>query len=195
MNQVKLVLVLLIVGIGCLAFGVYVYLHPKSTPILNQTEARTEEPKPKQPPKILKLEMLRFRSYSWDEYGPGYDEGNPQHLYMRATGSITYNVAIAQTIMIGNEAEVSGKLSSELNNTTSSDIAFSSDITLLVNGKEQSTQNVIPDDGKGVFYSWKVPVGAFIPNKVNEITFLVKKTAFYKNGIVFYSPIQVKFEE
>lgn len=195
MTQIKLVLALLFVGIGCLSFGIYVYLQTKTTPILNQTEAKAEQPQPKPPPKILKVEMLRFRSVGWNEYGPAYNEGDSPHLFMRATGSIVYNVAISQTIMIGNEAEVSAKLSSELKNTTSTDIAFSSDVTLFVNGKEQSTQNVMPDDSSGAFYRWKVPVSVFIPNKVNEITFMVNKNAFYKNGIVFYSPIQVKFEE
>ena len=138
--------------------------------------------------------MLPWAKGRFDIEGPDEDSKHtPNHVYMRRVGYITYTLPIGKSLLHANEAEISARLSSELQATTSNDIVFSSDITLLVNEFEQTTQNVIPDDAHGKPYTWKVSTTAFKPDVVNEITFRVKKDTFYKNGLCIYSPIQVRF--
>jgi hypothetical protein len=184
MNR-KLTILILLVGLAILGIGVYPYIKPQ--------EQFVEAHRP-QPDKYRSIQIPKgnYSKAKWDNYGPGFD--GESHIWMSRAGSISYTLAIGKTLLIGDVVEVSVKTSSELRDK-STDMTFSSDVTLFVNGVEQSTLNVIPDNGVGQDQTWKVPKDVFKPDEQNEITFVVKKEAFYKNGICFYSPIELKFKQ
>lgn len=147
------------------------------------------------PTRALSIPMMGWKAATWNEYGPAIDSvQNGDYVFARAVGSISYNFAVGASVLTGSQAEISAKVSSELNHTTSTDLVFSSDVTVLVNGIEQSTQNIVPDDTIGKLCTWRVSVAAFKPDTVNELTFSVKKEAFYKNGLCIYGPIEIRFD-
>lgn len=188
-----LIVILLLVGLAILGIGIYPYIKPSI-----QTPGHTVEAQPEQAKsKSIFIGKERYIRAKWDKaYGHDADDiRNAKEVWMSRAGSITYNAPVGQTLLTGDTVEISAKVSSELENVTSNDVAFSSDVTLFINGVEQSTKNVIPDNGIGEVCTWKVPSSAFKRNEVNEVTFAVKANAFYKNGIVFYSPIELKFKQ
>lgn len=182
MTPRRIMLSVLLAGLVALGIGVYPYIkYFKIDP------AR----------KLLSIPFTPWFEANWDEYGPGLElnvNRNPSYIWMRKAGYITYTVAVGKTVLQGKEAILTAKLSSELEKITSNDIDFSSDVTLYVNDNEIATQNVIPDNGVGIDYIWRVPSTAFLGNEINKITFRVKQDAFYKNGLCIYGPIQIRFE-
>ena len=172
---------LLIVGLVCIGIGFYQLF---SKGVLHNAE------------QIVFVPFTEPASAAWDEYGPGYDGpslSQATQFWMRKTGIITYSVPIGNTLLQGDNIEISVTLSSELEKTTSSNILFSSDVILIVNGVEQPPRNVIPDDAQGKRYTWNVLSKLFMPNQQNSIAFAVKNNAFYKNGLCIYSPIELRF--
>ena len=184
MNK-KVPYAILIVGLCSLGLGIYSYIRPSNSQAT--LEAKTD------PIKILTIPLFPHSSTKWDEYGPGEETAPPAHIYARAVGSISFTIAIPEAIKVSKDAELTARLSSELKMTKSNDKAFSSDITLLVNDNEYETKNVIPDNISGAIYTWKIPSSAFVGDKINTITFMVKPNASYKNGLAIYGPMELKF--
>ena len=141
-------------------------------------------------PGVISVPFRNYAGSSWDEYGVGVDEarnGGNAHIWMRASGIITYHVKLTQP---RNDLTVTVRLSSELKDTTHSSPSFSSDVTLVVNDKAQGIRNVISDDGIGRDYQWLIPKNS-LRDGINLITFRVGDGE-YKNGIAIYSPIRLR---
>jgi hypothetical protein len=136
----------------------------------------------------------KWSDASWNEYNPNVDPswpGHPGHVFMRAKGTISYVFIVNQAG--GRRATVSARLSSELlrvgPDNPATDSAYASDVTLLVNGLEQDTKRVIPDNGIGTEYVWTIPISA-LKSGENKISFMVKNNKL-ANGLCIYSPIQI----
>jgi hypothetical protein len=180
--------------LGAFLFAFAVFSYVNRTP--QKKEESTLQPEPS---RTLFITMDKWSHSFWDKqqaelslHRPA-DSQHPDHVYMSNVGSISYNVAVGPSLLDSKEAHVTAKLSSELPNTTSDDLAFSTDITLLVNGQDQGTKNVLPDNGFGYIYSWSVSPRAFKGGEINEITFMVRNNAYYKRGLCIYGSIQVAF--
>ncbi|MDQ3816089.1 MAG: hypothetical protein M3362_00175 [Acidobacteriota bacterium] len=105
---------------------------------------------------------------------------------MRATGTITYQINLPE---VQGTADVSAQLSSELQKETSTDPKNSTDVSLVLNGRGQGVQRVVPDNEVGTTYHWTVPGDVFKAGN-NTLTFEVKKGQ-YANGLCIYGPIQI----
>jgi hypothetical protein len=136
----------------------------------------------------------KWSDASWNEYNPNVDPSwpsHPGHAFMRAKGTISYVFIVNQ--IGGGRATISAKLSSELlkvgPDNPVTDSAYASDVTLLVNGIEQDTKRVIPDNGIGMEYVWTISISALRSGE-NKISFMVKNNNL-ANGLCIYSPIQI----
>ncbi len=200
MNVKTLLAILIGIGLVLIALGVYIALKPVPIPP-NQNTPTSQATPPTQSisptgQSYRQSIALPYRNYSasdWDEYGVGFDP-DPRYIciYMRKVGYITYTFPLTE--IKASTMIVSTRLSSELRNTTSSESQFSSDVTLSVNGVEQQTQNVMPDDVVGQDYTWQVSTNLLKPNADNSITLSVKRGARNQNGIAIYSPIQITIQ-
>jgi hypothetical protein len=160
-------------------------LSANSSPSINSVASK---------PINISIPYDKWSDASWNEYNPNVDpswSGHAGHAFMRAKGTISYVFTIGR--VEGGRATVSAKLSSELlkvgPNNPVVDSAYASDVTLLVNGIEQDTKRVIPDNGIGIDYMWTIPVSVLRSGE-NKISFMVKNNNL-ANGLCIYSPIQI----
>jgi hypothetical protein len=127
--------------------------------------------------------------------GPVREHQNPQipSVWMSGVGEINYQFTSKST-----DCSISVLLSSELlpEQERSNDPNLTSDVTLLVNGKEppDATKNVVKDTGStSSRYIWSVPKN-LITEGTNKISFAVKENAQHPNGITFFGPITVELK-
>ena len=116
----------------------------------------------------------------WDSTGPGV---SGDHAWGGQSGRFTYHFDLPPRIVESGTLEVSARLSSEYPGFAP-DNQFS-DVTLVVNGREYETHRVIPDDGRGRYYVWKVEARDMGIGR-NTLAFVVKADAAYANGIAIY---------
>jgi hypothetical protein len=192
----KLILALLAIGILCVGVGIYSLIPPtQQEPIIQSAQARSQpNSEPVKPKPILKSISIPFTSFTyaiWDEYRgfDGRDFDNALYIWMRATGYIVYELHLPD--LQGDQVTLTVQLSSELNKRTSNDQDYSSDVTLVINGKAQGMKNVIPDNLIGEEYTWSFPSNAFRVGK-NDIRLQVGQYQ-HKNGLCIYSPIKIEF--
>lgn len=152
--------------------------------------------------KVFTIEPTEPSFSSWDKYGPGSNpcRAGGYELWARSTGYNKYGFdnQVRQPIK---ELQISACLSSEFSPLAPdpNDVTYSSDVTLVVNDVEIDTKRVIPDNGYGEVYSWKVTSPELLKRIAlrygsNYISFQVKKNAEYRNGMVIYSRVPIKIE-
>lgn len=192
-----LVPLLLIVGLACLAVGIYliVYQNNQSSATPNSSNSSIVQSSSSS---SITIPLNSYSAAEWDEYGVGTDNpSNPLNVYMRSSGYVAYPFTVSN--VAGGNASVSVKLSSELGlkleGTVNGNPQYSSDVTLYINDREQATQNIMADDKVGRLYTWTVPTSSFKENQSNSLTFRIKKTAQHRNGITIHSPITIQFQE
>jgi hypothetical protein len=110
-------------------------------------------------------------------------------IAMYKTGYITYQVPIGQSVIDGYKMRVFSVMCSNLHGSASQNLLFSSDVTLLMNGKEQGVQNVTSSPDRRF---WDVDPAA-LKDGTNELTFAVKPDARYQNGLILCSQIEIRF--
>jgi hypothetical protein len=140
---------------------------------------------------VYSVQSSMYTDASWSEYGPHIEGSDPEHpskVRMRSNGWITYRFDLSG--VSGSVALVTARLSSELKNRISLNPTDGSDVVLLVNGEEQPSISVVPDDDKGRDYTWVVPISLF-QQETTKVGFQIKggKT----NGLTIYSSIQLRF--
>jgi hypothetical protein len=125
----------------------------------------------------------------WDKLGPFY-EGDPvaergathTHAWGANFGSFVYTFSWPAGTWIS--ANISARLSSE-HPWYSSPPNYFSDVALVINGWAYPSKRVIPDNGSGRVYIWPVMPGSLQEGR-NELKFVVKKNAAYRNGLCIY---------
>ncbi len=128
-------------------------------------------------------------SSQWDKVGPFY-EGSPDtwrgakhtHAWGANIGAFIYECSLPTGPWLS--ARLSARLSSEYPWFSAPPNHFS-DITLVVNGTAYPATRVIPDDGSGHIYDWSLNPRDLVGGR-NEIAFVVKKSATYRNGLCIY---------
>ena len=126
----------------------------------------------------------------WDRLGPTYEE-NPAianlgathtHAYGNDTGAFAYRFSLPSAA--GRGAEVTARLSSNFPYYSAPSDGFS-DVTLVINGSSTSLQRVIPDNGTGANYTWRIDPH-LLRTGVNTLGFAVRSDATYRNGLCIY---------
>lgn len=160
-----------------------------------QPSAKVEKPKVIESPEFLvpkkiTIPVLSYVDGDWDEYGVGwnYARESSDEIWGRKVGYISYAFRLDKV----GDYVLSVRLSSELENTTSSYKRDSSDVTLVVNGIDIGTKNVIADDASGRVYSWQIPVSCLKVGE-NTISFVVNENG-YRNGLVIYTRYPIRLE-
>jgi hypothetical protein len=137
----------------------------------------------------VSLAVENFEKPGFERFGFWDQSGNYEHAYGGDhSGSFTYRFT-------GSEAqpkalEIKARLSAESNTQGQKD--ETSEVTLLINGIRVGKQTVVPDNGVGRFYVWRVTDPAMIrnmrlmPGSSNELRFLVDQKAGKKNGLCIY---------
>ena len=126
----------------------------------------------------------------WDRLGPFYEgdpdmeRGTPTHTHVWGAnfGAHAYDFALPEGAWIN--AMVSARLSSE-HPWYSSPLNHFSDATLVLNGRDYPSKRVIPDNGSGRFYTWRINPHDLRQGS-NVLKLGVKKNATYRNGLCIY---------
>jgi hypothetical protein len=125
----------------------------------------------------------------WDKLGPFY-EGNPDskrgarhtHAWGANIGSFVYSFSLPSGPWIS--ARLSARLSSEYAWFSAPPNHFS-DVAVEINGAMHPARRVIPDNGTGRIYAWSLdPV--HLQEGRNELGFVIKAGAPYRNGLCIY---------
>lgn len=171
----KVIGALVIIGIAIVGIGIYLILRP--SPTESQVKSNT-----------ISIPFTSYTGHQWDVRGATIEMKNSAgvNVWMANTGFIRYSVDLPEA----KNGTVSVLMSSELlpEEELSTDI-LTSDVTLVVNGKESGTQNVTKDTGmNNQRYIWN----ASFQKGQNSIEFQVKKDARNRHGITIWSPIEIK---
>jgi len=128
---------------------------------------------------------------SWNLYGPFYEAKNDlysrygvahAHSYGQSTGRFVYYVDIGS--FEGARAELKARLSADAVGYSDPDNKYS-DITLTVNDTPLSVRRVMPDDGRGGYYTWQFDA-KLLRHGQNTIEFIVEQNAQFPNGLCIY---------
>lgn len=168
----KVLGMLVIIGIALVGIGLYLILRP------NESQQASS----------LTIPFTSYVSNQWDNRGATVEMKNssPVNVWMANTGFIRYSIDLPEaktgtvSVMMCSELTIAEEQSTE---------NLTSDVTLVVNGKEQGTQNITKDTGQNSQrYTWN----ASFQKGQNSIEFQVKKDAKNAHGITIWSPIEVK---
>ncbi|HET9238081.1 MAG TPA: hypothetical protein VFO10_12555 [Oligoflexus sp.] len=137
----------------------------------------------------VSLAVEHFEKPGFDRYGFWDQSGNYEHAYGGdQDGSFSYR--FTGTEMMPRTLEIKARLSAESQSQGKAD--ETSDVTLLINGTEVGRQTVVPDNGVGRFYVWRLKDPARIrklrltPDATNELRFVVDPQAKKKHGLCIY---------
>lgn len=137
----------------------------------------------------LLLQVEDYETSSFERYGYWDGSGEFEHAYGGdSQGSFSY-VFRGPSQPLKNLA-VQVRLSAE--SSTQGKPDETSDVELLINGHSLGQQTVMADDGKGRIYSWKLADSSkvralrIVPERANELRFVVGAKARHKNGICIY---------
>jgi len=138
--------------------------------------------------KIL-LQVEDYDHSTFDRSGFWDGSGDFEHTYGGdSSGSFSYPFKVPLVSMANLEVRV--RLSAE--SSTQGKPEERSDVELLINGHSMGIQTVIPDDGQGRVYSWKLAGQNKLKQlqidseKTNVLRFVVNKNAKNKHGLCIY---------
>jgi hypothetical protein len=137
----------------------------------------------------VSVAVENFEKPGFDRFGFWDQSGTYEHAYGGdRSGSFTYRFTGSESLP--QVLEIRARLSAESNTQGQKD--ETSEVTLLINGVGVGQQTVVPDNGVGRFYVWRVTDPAVIrklrlaPGSDNELRFLVDQKARKKNGLCIY---------
>jgi hypothetical protein len=137
----------------------------------------------------VSLAVEHFEKPGFDRYGYWDQSGKYEHAYGGdQAGSFTYRFTGTETTP--RTLEIKARLSAESQSQGRAD--ETSEVTLLINGMELGRQTVMPDNGVGRFYVWRLKDPARIkklrlaPDATNELRFVVDSKAKKKHGLCIY---------
>lgn len=111
------------------------------------------------------------------------------HAAGDTSGRFVYRFRVPSAVRI-NRPSVSATLSSEMGGWNAPP-DWDSDVTLTVNGVPVGTNRVIPDDGAGRRYTWRIPDYLLVPGAEALIAFEVLETAARRHGVCIYAQSMV----
>lgn len=137
----------------------------------------------------VSLAVEHFEKPGFDRYGFWDQSGTYEHAYGGdQDGSFSYRFTGAE--ILPKALEIKARLSAESPSQGKAD--ETSEVTLWINGVEVGRQTVVPDNGVGRFYVWRLndPAGIkklrITPDDRNELRFAVDPKARKKNGLCIY---------
>lgn len=137
----------------------------------------------------VSLAVENFEKAAFDRYGYWDQSGNYEHAYGgERSGSFSYRFIGSETIPA--TLEIKARLSAESQAQGKAD--ETSDVTLFINDVALGRKTVVPDNGVGRFYVWRVTdPGQMKQLKIsadgnNEIRFVVDQKAKKKHGLCIY---------
>jgi hypothetical protein len=128
---------------------------------------------------------------SWKPYGPFYEAKSDlysrygvthAHSYGQSTGRFVYRVDIGS--FEGARAELKARLSADAVGYSDPANKYS-DVTLAINDTPLQVQRVMPDDGRGGYYTWQFDA-KLLRHGQNTIEFIVEQNAQFPNGLCIY---------
>jgi hypothetical protein len=122
-------------------------------------------------------------AHTFWQVGPTQETDISQLLYAagRGAGAFCYRLTVPDVPPDVVDAEVAAVL-------TSSEVDQESDVTLLVNGRDQGTHRVPPYSLDGGPYTyWRIAAADLLPGQENLIEFRVRDDAELKNGLHVYA--------
>jgi hypothetical protein len=137
----------------------------------------------------VSLAVEHFENPGFDRFGYWDQSGNYEHAYGGdRSGSFTYRFTGMDSIP--DAIEIKARLSAESQTQGKPD--ETSDVILLINGQPIGKRTVVPDNGVGRFYVWRVtnPMHLkklrIMPGDRNELRFVIDQKAKKKNGLCIY---------
>ena len=127
----------------------------------------------------------------WNPYGPLYEGTSDMypkygvthaHAYGNTVGVFVYQIKIED--VKGSVIELGARLSADAIGYTGPSNGYS-DVVVAINGNPLPVRRVMPDDGKGVHYTWRFDA-TLLRHGVNQIEFRVDESAQFPNGLCIY---------